>query len=102
MVHKICENLDHNICTFSIGKDADRRTVVCFKNQLNFDKHFRENKVSVGKEINTWRSTLESSSSISDQLTSLNFNFNKQMGVGDTTKDTFNTNPGKSYYKIIT
>jgi len=36
LIHKTCEDLknDFNVTTFSIGQGTDRRTVICFRQQL--------------------------------------------------------------------
>uniref|UniRef100_A0A336LSR5 CSON015420 protein n=2 Tax=Culicoides sonorensis TaxID=179676 RepID=A0A336LSR5_CULSO len=76
LIHKICDNLssEYDICTFSIGQNLARRTVVCFKNQLKFPEKLQKSTLQSNSnnnnyyQNNSWRSSVEKPSEESEHL----------------------------------
>ncbi|XP_034657438.1 uncharacterized protein LOC117894449 isoform X3 [Drosophila subobscura] len=58
LIHQTCENYKHqyDLFTFSVGQGPQRRTVLCFRNQLLDPHGFDARKQQLNQPIRSWRS----------------------------------------------
>ncbi|XP_068148481.1 R3H and coiled-coil domain-containing protein 1 [Drosophila tropicalis] len=76
LIHQTCENYRHkyDLFTFSVGQGPQRRTVLCFRNQLIDPHGFETRKIQQQNQhqtVKNWRSTTRSSSANRKRVTEL-------------------------------